>query len=78
VRSIGNGPRVIDLDLLLYDDARIDEPNLVVPHPRMHLRAFVLVPLLEIDPAVSVPGLGPARELVRGLDGQGLERLAHA
>lgn len=44
------GPRVIDVDLLLFDDQRIDEPDLVVPHPRMHERAFVLVPLAELAP----------------------------
>jgi len=44
------GPRVVDFDILAYDDCTIDEPDLVVPHPRMHERAFVLVPLAEIDP----------------------------
>jgi 2-amino-4-hydroxy-6-hydroxymethyldihydropteridine diphosphokinase len=45
------GPRVVDFDILAYDDRRIDEPDLIVPHPRLHERAFVLVPLAEIDPA---------------------------
>jgi 2-amino-4-hydroxy-6-hydroxymethyldihydropteridine diphosphokinase len=49
-RSFANAPRTLDLDLLLFGDARIDEPQLVVPHPRMHERAFVLAPLLEIAP----------------------------
>lgn len=78
VRSMRNGPRPLDLDLLLYDDACIDEPDLVVPHPRMHERAFVLVPLLEVDPGAIVPGLGPVSELARTLDTQGLERIARA
>ncbi len=78
VRTLPNGPRVLDLDLLLYDAARIDEPGLVVPHPRMHERAFVLVPLLEIDAGVSVPGIGLAAEIVRGVDTRGVERLTHA
>lgn len=47
-RPYRNAPRTLDLDLLLYGDARIDEPRLVVPHPRMHERAFVLLPLAEI------------------------------
>jgi 2-amino-4-hydroxy-6-hydroxymethyldihydropteridine diphosphokinase len=47
------GPRVIDLDILAYDDVRIDEPDLVIPHPRLHERAFALVPLTEIDPSFA-------------------------
>jgi 2-amino-4-hydroxy-6-hydroxymethyldihydropteridine diphosphokinase len=50
------GPRVIDIDLLTYGDREIDEPDLVVPHPRMHERAFVLVPLLELDADPPLPG----------------------
>jgi len=49
------GPRVIDLDLLTYGREEIDEPGLTVPHPRMHDRAFVLVPLLELDPDPLLP-----------------------
>jgi 2-amino-4-hydroxy-6-hydroxymethyldihydropteridine diphosphokinase len=56
VRTERWGPRVIDLDLLLYGDAVIDQPGLQVPHPRMHERAFVLVPLLELDPDPMLPG----------------------
>ncbi len=55
------GPRTLDLDLLMHGDAVIDEPGLQLPHPRMHERAFVLLPLLEIAPAVVIPGVGPAR-----------------
>lgn len=50
------GPRVIDVDLLTFGDQTIDEPGLQVPHPRMHERAFVLVPLLELDPDPPLPG----------------------
>lgn len=55
------GPREIDLDLLLYGSEVIDEPDLVVPHPEMTKRAFVLVPLLEIAREVTIPGAGEAR-----------------
>ena len=61
------GPRTIDLDLLLYGDARIDEPGLEIPHPRLHERAFVLVPLAELDPALEIPGKGSIQTLLRGL-----------
>ena len=49
------GPRVIDLDVLLYDDEKMSEPDLEIPHPRMSQRRFVLVPLLEVDPDASDP-----------------------
>ena len=54
IRAERWGPRVIDVDVLTYGNRRIDEPDLVVPHPRMHERAFVLVPLLELtaDPVL--------------------------
>lgn len=55
VRSHRNAPRTLDLDLLLYGDARIQSARLVVPHPRMHLRAFVLAPLADVAPE-RVPG----------------------
>ena len=61
------GPRTLDLDLLLYGDERIDEPGLVVPHPRLHERAFVLEPLAELDPAREIPGLGTVQALLAGL-----------
>jgi 2-amino-4-hydroxy-6-hydroxymethyldihydropteridine diphosphokinase len=55
------GPRTLDLDLLLYGDAEIDEPGLQVPHPRMHERPFVLGPLAEIAPGLEIPGRGRGR-----------------
>ncbi len=58
-RPYRNAPRTLDLDLLLHGDAVIDAPGLVLPHPRLHERAFVLVPLLELDPALVHPTLGP-------------------
>ena len=55
VRAERWGPRVIDMDVLIYDDATIHEPDLIVPHPRMHERAFVLVPLAELAPDLTLP-----------------------
>jgi len=62
------GPRTLDLDLLLYGDAAIDEPGLCVPHPRLHERAFALVPLARIAPDTRVPGHGRVSALLDGLD----------
>lgn len=58
VRSQRWGPRPIDLDLLFYDDRTIAEPDLTVPHPEAHRRAFVLMPLLELDPDFVHPATG--------------------
>jgi len=74
-RSFRNAPRTLDLDLLLYGAERIDLPGLEVPHPRMHERAFVLVPLLEIAPGMQIPGAGGGRECLQRLAGQAVERL---
>ena len=75
-RSFKNAPRTIDLDLLLYGSIALSTPDLVVPHPRMHERAFVLEPLTELDPGVTIPGRGSAAELLRACAGQRIERLA--
>jgi 2-amino-4-hydroxy-6-hydroxymethyldihydropteridine diphosphokinase len=61
------GPRTLDLDLLLYGEEEIDEPGLRVPHPRMHERLFVLGPLAEIAPGLQIPGLGEVQGLVARL-----------
>lgn len=54
-REIDKGPRTIDIDILLYNRERIDQPNLTIPHPRMKERSFVLIPLLEIAPKAKFP-----------------------
>ena len=61
------GPRTIDLDLLLYGEEVIDEPGLVVPHPRITERRFVLEPLAELVPTRILPGKGTVREALAGL-----------
>ena len=61
------GPRTIDLDLLLYGDATIDEPGLTVPHPRLPERRFALEPLLDLDPELEIPGRGKVEDLLAGL-----------
>lgn len=66
------GPRVIDLDLLLYGDAIIATPELTVPHPEMHRRNFVLAPLAEIAPDVVIPGHGMAADLAERIGREGL------
>ena len=63
VRSIPNGPRTLDLDIILYGGATIDEPGLKIPHPRAHERAFVLAPLLEVWPDAVIPGKGKVAEM---------------
>lgn len=62
------GPRTLDLDLLLYGQEQIDEPGLQVPHPRLHERRFVLEPLADLDPALEVPGKGSVQTLLAKLD----------
>ena len=61
------GPRTIDLDLLLFGDEVLDEPGLVVPHPYLHERLFVVEPLADLDPTLEIPGRGRVSDLVAGL-----------
>ncbi|MDB5824795.1 MAG: folK [Herminiimonas sp.] len=74
-RTHRNAPRTLDLDILLYGDSTINSEDLVVPHPRMSQRAFVLLPLLQIDPFISLPGLGPAHTFVPSVAGQTIQRI---
>jgi 2-amino-4-hydroxy-6-hydroxymethyldihydropteridine diphosphokinase len=73
-RSFANAPRTLDLDLLLYGASTIAEAGLVVPHPRMHERAFVLAPLLEIAPALEIPGKGSAADLLAAIKDQKVQK----
>ncbi len=74
-RSFANAPRTLDLDIALYGDEVIDEPGLIVPHPRMLQRAFVLLPLAEIAPQLSIPGVGTVADQLAGVAGQEIERI---
>jgi 2-amino-4-hydroxy-6-hydroxymethyldihydropteridine diphosphokinase len=76
LRSEPNGARTLDLDLLLYDERVIHEPGLEIPHPRMHERAFVLLPLAELNPEVMIPGRGRAGGLLSQVAGQDVTRLS--
>jgi 2-amino-4-hydroxy-6-hydroxymethyldihydropteridine diphosphokinase len=69
------GPRTLDIDILTYGDDSVDEPSLTLPHPRLFERAFVLVPLVEIAPDLTVSGRS-LREALERLDRSGIERLA--
>jgi len=75
VRTTRNAPRTLDLDLLLYGDGLIDTPDLTVPHPRLHERAFALLPLIELAGRIDIPGHGRADMLVERLRHQVVERL---
>jgi len=68
------GPRVIDIDLLLYGDLTCSLDDLEIPHPRMHERAFVLVPLAELDASLEIPGHGRVGDLLREIDCRGIRQ----
>jgi 2-amino-4-hydroxy-6-hydroxymethyldihydropteridine diphosphokinase len=75
-RTFQNAPRILDLDVLLYDDAQLHEAGLTLPHPRMHERAFVLVPLAEIAPDLKIPGRGHLSTWLQAVQNQDLHKVA--
>lgn len=75
IRAEKNGPRTLDLDLLLYDDQFLELPRLTLPHPRLHLRAFVLQPLAEIAPNLIIPGRGNIAAWLPAVANQGIVKL---
>lgn len=77
-REFPNAPRTLDLDILVYGERLIDEPGLTIPHPRLHQRAFVLVPLAQLAPGLIVPGMGPIRKLLAGIDTKCVTPIADA
>jgi len=74
-RTRAGAPRPLDLDILLYGERVVDEPDLRIPHPRLHERAFALAPLIEVAPGAVVPGRGPAADLLARCAGQRIERV---
>jgi 2-amino-4-hydroxy-6-hydroxymethyldihydropteridine diphosphokinase len=75
VRTLHWGPRTLDLDILLYGNLIRTEPALILPHPRMHERAFVLYPLHDVAPDLTIPGLGSVKTLIKLCPPLGLARL---
>lgn len=76
VRKLRWGPRTLDLDILVYGDTIMDEHGLVIPHPGIPARSFVLYPLREIAANLEIPGMGTPRSLIRGCGGPAPLRLA--
>jgi 2-amino-4-hydroxy-6-hydroxymethyldihydropteridine diphosphokinase len=74
-RSFANAPRTLDLDIVLYGDQAIDEPGLIVPHPRMLQRAFVLLPLAEIAPQAWIPKAGKVADQLAGVAAQSIAKI---
>ncbi|MRS03336.1 2-amino-4-hydroxy-6-hydroxymethyldihydropteridine diphosphokinase [bacterium] len=77
VKNFQNGPRLIDIDILLFGEQMVSNERLVIPHPRMAERAFVLLPLTEIEPGLVIPGINKnVAELLLNVDQTGIQKLA--
>lgn len=74
-RTVRWGPRTLDADVIVVGDLVSDDPELTLPHPRAHERAFVLLPWAELDPAAELPGYGPIADLLEGMDSSGIDRV---
>lgn len=74
-RPYPNAPRTLDLDILLYGEQVIASESLHVPHPRLTQRAFALIPLLQLDPFIAIPGKGPAHRFASAVEEQGICQL---
>ena len=74
-RPYTNAPRTLDLDILLYGTQGLATDELIIPHPRLTQRAFALIPLLQLDPFIQIPGAGPAHLFVPGISGQSISKI---
>ncbi len=75
--SFPNGPRLIDIDILFYDELVLYSPTLTIPHPRLHERAFVLLPLMDLDPELVHPtNKKSVREMLAGCNTEGIAKVA--
>tara|TARA_B110000238_G_C16087598_1_gene422311 strand:- start:246 stop:725 length:480 start_codon:yes stop_codon:yes gene_type:complete len=75
IRINKNGPRILDLDILLFDELILNENNLIIPHPRMHERLFVLIPLNDIDSNIVLPNHGPIKHIIKTLASENINRI---
>jgi len=75
VRDKKNGPRTLDLDILLFNDFILTEQNLTIPHPRMHERLFVLMPLKDIDENIVIPKYGAIKDIIKKLPPADINRI---
>ena len=75
IRADKNGPRTLDLDILLFDNLILNDKNLTIPHPRMHERLFVLLPLKDIDENVVIPNQGSIKHIIEGIAPENINRI---
>jgi 2-amino-4-hydroxy-6-hydroxymethyldihydropteridine diphosphokinase len=75
IRDKKNGPRILDLDILLFNDFILDKDSLTIPHPRMHERLFVLIPLKDIDKNIVIPNQGAIKDIINKLAPENINRI---
>ena len=75
IRDKKNGPRILDLDILLFNDFILNKDNLTIPHPRMHERLFVLIPLKDIDKNIVIPNQGAIKDIINKLAPENINRI---
>ncbi|OLS01903.1 2-amino-4-hydroxy-6-hydroxymethyldihydropteridine diphosphokinase [Tissierella creatinophila] len=74
VKTIVNGPRIIDVDILIYGDIKMESENLIIPHPRMHERAFVMVPMFELAPKLVINNI-PIGDIMKNFKGEEIRKV---
>ena len=75
IRTNKNGPRTLDLDILLFDNLILNDKNLIIPHPKMHERLFVLMPLKDIDENIVIPNQGSIKHIINKLTSENINRI---